>query len=138
MPRVVVIVDDNESLAVSLAIAFARIPDVETVIAHEPAAALRIFTDGRCQDKIAAIVTDFNLPHLNGFELIQQIRELEDYRTLPAIMITAAENAMAANRYTLNTPNAIFQKPFSMKEVCRVLEGLLPQKLAPGCVSPAD
>ena len=138
MARVVVIVDDNESLAVSLAIAFGRIPDVETVIAHEPAAALRLFTDGHRQGKIAAIVTDFNLPHVNGFELIQQIRELEDYRTLPAIMITAAESAVAANGYILNTPNAIFRKPFSMKEVCRVLEGLLPENLAPGSVSPAD
>ncbi len=123
--KLVLIVDDNESLAASLAIAFARIPGIEPVVRHDPAAALRMFSDRMNQPGIAAIVTDFNLPRLNGFQLIQQVRAMDRYRTLPAIMITAEENAADKNGCDLSTPNAIFRKPFSMREVCRVLEELL-------------
>ena len=123
--KLVVIVDDNESVATSLAIAIANIPGVTTTITHHPSGALRLFEDEENGRTISAIVTDFNLPHFNGLELIRQVREIEKYRSLPAILITAEENLAAANGCILNTPNAIFRKPFSVREVCRVLEKLL-------------
>ena len=120
----VVIVDDNESVATSLAIAIANIPDVTTTITHHPSRALRLFT-GDGTEEISAIITDFNLPHLDGLELIRQVRGIDRYRSLPAILITAEENLSPVNGCILNTPDAIFRKPFSVKEVCRVLEKLL-------------
>jgi CheY-like chemotaxis protein len=103
--------------------AFENIPGVTPVIAHSSTEALRLFT--AADSKISAIVTDFNLPVVDGFELIRQIRDLSAYSNLPAIMITADEKAGkvgAAERYR---PNAIFPKPCSLKEVSRVLEELL-------------
>lgn len=123
MARVVVIVDDTDSVASSLALAFEKIPDVKPVVTHNPMAALRLFSAP--DSKIAAIVTDLNLPHLNGFELIHRIRSLEKYHNLPAIMITADERAARSVQSKEQTPNAIFRKPCSLKEVCRVLEELL-------------
>lgn len=119
----VVIVDDTDSVASSLALAFEKIPDVKSVITHHPMAALRLFTAP--DSVIAAVVTDFNLPHLDGFELIRRIRDMDKYHNLPAIMITADERAADAARLKEHTPNAIFRKPCSLMEVCRVLEELL-------------
>lgn len=119
-----VIVDDNESVAESLAVAFARIPGIETATRHDPSDALQLFEISR-EPAIAAIVTDLNLPNLDGLELIRKVREMEQYRTLPAILITADEHLGRGNGDSGNTPNAIFAKPFSVKEVCRVLEELL-------------
>jgi DNA-binding response OmpR family regulator len=121
--RVVVIVDDADSVASSLALAFESIPGVKPVIARNSQEALSLFTAP--DSKIAAVVTDLHLPYLNGFELIREIRSLAHYRNLPAIMITADEGAAtnaAINRYS---PNVIFRKPCSLKEVSRVLEELL-------------
>ena len=124
--KLVLIVDDNEAVATSLVIAFAKLQNVETLVAHDPASAVRMFSNGFDGRTVAAIVTDFNLPHFNGLELINQIRAFEQYRSLPVIMITADDNnPLAANGCMLNTPNAIFRKPFSIREVCRVLEELL-------------
>ncbi len=123
MARVVVIVDDAESVASSLALAFENIPGVKPVITHHPMAALRLFRAPNSD--IAAIVTDLNLPHLNGFELIREIRNLDNYHNLPAIMITADESAARTARSKECAPNAIFRKPCSMREVCRALEELL-------------
>lgn len=123
MARIVVIVDDTDSVASSLALAFESIPGVKPVIAHSSAEALRLFN--AADAKIAAIVTDFNLPLIDGFELIRQIRDLAPYRNLPAIMISADDKAGNVGAPARYRPNAIFTKPCSLKEVSRVLEELL-------------
>jgi two-component system, chemotaxis family, chemotaxis protein CheY len=123
MKKLVVIVEDSESVASSLAVAVEGIPDVKAIVANHPRAALRLFHTPEIH--VAAMVTDLNLPTLDGFELIREIRQLEAYRNLPAIMITAEEQITCANGDTVYSPNVIFRKPFSMREVCRVLEGML-------------
>lgn len=123
MARIVVIVDDADSVAASLALAFESIPGVKPVITHSSQEALRLFTEPN--SKIAAVVTDLHLPHLDGFELIKEIRSLADYSNLPAIMITADERAATGAARTIYSPNVIFRKPCSLKEVSRVLEELL-------------
>lgn len=123
MPRVVVIVDDTDSVASSLALAFRKIADVEPVVVHRALAALHLFKAP--DSKIAAIVTDLNLPDLDGFELIREIRNLDSYRNLPAIIISADENAAKRRAPAGYAPNAVFRKPCSMREVSRVLEQLL-------------
>ncbi len=123
MPKVVVIVEDTESVASSLALAFENIPGVKAVITQHPRAALRLFRNPDIP--IAALITDLHLPYLDGFELIREIRKLAPYSNLPAIMITADQRADLMNGSTPYSPNAIFRKPFSLREVCRVLEELL-------------
>ncbi len=121
MAKVVVIVEDTESLASSLAVAFENMPDVAAVITHDPKAALRLLSSP--DSDIAAIVTDFNLPHFDGHQLIKEVRGLARYRNIPVIMITGEERAELIKSSC--TPNAIFRKPFSVREVCRVLDELL-------------
>ena len=121
----VLIVDDNETVALALSVALERLPNLQTVVRFDPAAALELFASEEGGSDFAALVTDYNLPRLNGLELIKNVRAIERYRALPAIVITAGEHEMDLNGNSLSAPNAIFQKPFSMKEVCRVLEQLL-------------
>lgn len=116
--------EDSESIATSLALALERIPDIYPVLARDPRSALDLFR--AAESDIAAIVTDLHLPFFDGFELIREIRAIEKYRELPAIMITADEQAAMPNGHERHSPNAIFRKPFSPKEVCRVLKELLP------------
>ncbi len=123
MKKVIVIVDDTESVASSLAIALENLPGVETLVAQDPRTALRFFAAPN--PRVSAVVTDLNLPFLNGFELIREIRKIDGYGKLPAVMITADDGASRQEAPDCGTPNAIFRKPFSMKEVCRVLEELL-------------
>jgi two-component system, chemotaxis family, chemotaxis protein CheY len=123
MTKLVVIVEDAESLAASLAVALETIPTVKVIVTHHPVIALRAFKN--TSPPIAAIVTDLNLPEVSGIELIQMVRQMDGYASLPAILMSAEVSALPANGNIISTPNAIFQKPFSLKEVCRVLESLL-------------
>jgi DNA-binding response OmpR family regulator len=122
MPKVVVIVDDSDSIASSLAIALESSLDVRAIVAHHPRAALGLFER---ETDISVIVTDLNLPFLNGFNLIGELRKLRSYQGLPALMITGEENPDAFRTTGDCQPNVIMRKPFSYKEVCRVVESLL-------------
>ncbi|MCU1292985.1 MAG: response regulator receiver protein [Bryobacterales bacterium] len=123
MPRLILIVEDTATLASSLAVAIEGIGNVCVIVTGDATEALR-FLRLQCHP-LAAVVTDLNLPDEDGFTLIQAIREMEPYRTVPVILITAQESPRPKEQHMLGSPNAIFQKPFSMKEVRRVLETLL-------------
>jgi two-component system, chemotaxis family, chemotaxis protein CheY len=123
MPKVVVIVEDSETVALSLALAVESIPGVAAVIAHDAMTALNLFR--RPGESIAAVVTDLNLPEVDGFELIKQIRGLAGYASLPAIMITADERAGLTSIPSNSCPNALFRKPFSTRDVCHALQEML-------------
>ena len=123
MPRLILIVEDTAPLASSLALAIEGIGNVCAIVAGDATEALR-FLRMECRP-LAAVVTDLNLPDEDGFSLIRAIREMEPYRAVPVILITAQESPMPKEQHMLGSPNAIFQKPFSMKEVRRVLETLL-------------
>src|ERR1700733_3755453 len=110
MPKVVVIVDDSDSVAISLAVALEANLGVRTIVTHHPIAALRVFQN---ESGISAIVTDLSLPFLDGFELIGALRKLHSYERLPALMITAWEDPESLNTSTECRPNVILRKPFS-------------------------
>lgn len=123
MSKLVVVVEDTETIASSLAVALEMLPGIKAIVTRDPRAALSLF--GAPDSAIAALITDLNLPYLDGFELIRQVRTLATYRNLPVIMISADERASSLNGSTPNGANALFRKPFSTKEVCRALQELL-------------
>src|ERR1022692_4811954 len=72
-PRAVLIVEDSENSASLLEIAFLQIPGREALLASSAFEALRILR--RPGPAVRAIVTDFNMPRMDGFEMIRAIRE---------------------------------------------------------------
>lgn len=123
--KLIIVVDDNENLASSVAIALTRIPGVEVAITNHASPALSLIADRAATDSVAALVTDYNLPTVNGLELIHQARAIDRCSGLPAILMTGDDALLSANGSMLDSPNAILRKPFSMKEVRRVVEELL-------------
>jgi two-component system, chemotaxis family, chemotaxis protein CheY len=122
MPKKVVIVDDSESVAAALAMALEAALGVRTLVALHPQTALKLF---QSESEIAALVTDLSLPGLDGFQLIGTLRRLPAYQRLPAVMITAEEDAGMLDTPVECRPNVILHKPFSLKEVCSVVQSLL-------------
>jgi len=44
------------------------------------------------QNKITIIVSDYDMPNMNGYELFQKIRAHDHLQTLPFIMVSGAHN----------------------------------------------
>jgi CheY-like chemotaxis protein len=118
----VLIVEDSENSAATLEIAFLGIPGVSILVAYSAPEALRILDGGA---EIGAIVTDLNMPRMDGFELIRRIRQDGRRRKTPIIVVSADTDPATPERIARMGVSAFFPKPFSPAEVRHKLEQIL-------------
>ncbi len=75
-----------------------------------------------------AIVTDLNLPGMDGYELIQQVRADPRMRYVPVMVISAEPDPRAPERVRALGADAFFSKPYSPSGICHCLENILHAK----------
>jgi len=76
------------------------------------------------------IFTDLNMPHINGIDLIREVRRQFDKTALPIVMVTT-QNETQDNEAAYDAGvNAILHKPFTAEDLGAVLAelGKLPQQ----------
>ena len=122
MPAVL-IVEDSENNAATLEIAFQGVPGLSVLTASSAAGALRILDAGT--EAVEVVVTDLNMPHMDGFELIRRIRAHSRLAHTPIIVVSADTDPQTPARIAAMGVAAFFPKPFSPAEVRRKLEQLL-------------
>jgi len=85
-----------------------------------------------CEEKPDIIVTDFQMPVMTGLELVEKLRDNEQTRDIPVIMLTARGFAVADERKEDLQISQFLSKPFSPKELLRSIEDILHQKAVMG------
>lgn len=65
----------------------------------------------RSDDQFDIIVTDINMPRMDGYELIKSLREMEQYRDLP-IIVLSTENSEPKDARTAGATGWVV-KPFN-------------------------
>jgi CheY-like chemotaxis protein len=121
--RSVLVVEDSENNAAMLEIALSDIPQITVVVAPSGLEAWRILNgDGA---SIGAIVTDLNMPRMDGFELIRRIRADGRLSATPVLVVSADTDPSTPRRVAQLGVSAFFAKPFSPAEVRRKLEQIL-------------
>jgi len=121
--RNILVVEDSENSAATMEMVLQGIPGLSVLRAPSGLEALRIL--GQTGPAIQAIITDLNMPHMDGFELIRRVRE--DRRTcgLPIIVVSADTDPGTPERIAEMKVDAFFPKPYSPAQVRRKLEQLL-------------
>ena len=69
------------------------------------------------------IFTDLNMPHINGIELIREVRRQFDKMTLPIVMVTTQNETQDNDAAVEAGVNAILHKPFTAEDLGKVLAG---------------
>ncbi|MGC8550414.1 MAG: response regulator [Acidobacteriaceae bacterium] len=84
-----------------------------------------------CQDTkdIALVCADYNMPEMNGMDLLKKIREVPGMQSLPVLMITTETHEDAMNRAFAAGVSEYVMKPFTEEMVTDKLRmlGLLPR-----------
>jgi two-component system chemotaxis response regulator CheY len=75
--------------------------------------------------KFDVIITDINMPDINGLELIHFIRKSEHHRTTPLVIISTQATERDRDRGLALGANAYVSKPFTPEELRAVVQGLL-------------
>lgn len=122
MAQTVLIVEDDENVA-PLEVALANLDGLRVLIlsnGREAAAFLR----GNSID-LAAVITDLQLPYVDGFELIEIIRGQARYSDLPILVLSGDSHPDTPERLRRLGATAFFSKPYSPCDVRHALEDLL-------------
>jgi CheY-like chemotaxis protein len=121
--RAVLIVEDSENSAATMEIALLGIPGISVLLAASGQDALRIIQQQGAS--LSAVITDLNMPRMDGFELIRRIREDGRTAAMPIIVVSADTHPDTPERVAKMNVDAFFAKPFSPAQVRRKLEQLL-------------
>ncbi|HBY64280.1 MAG TPA: hypothetical protein DEH78_31030 [Solibacterales bacterium] len=119
MPRRVLIVEDNPVYSGTLEIALGSLGEV--VVACTGREALRRLE----QTEVEAVVTDLDMPIMDGYELLERLRSDARWRQLPVVVVSGASDPAARERVERLGADAFFAKPYSPAEVRSALEALL-------------
>jgi CheY-like chemotaxis protein len=122
MAQTVLIVEDSETTA-ALEIVLGKLADTNVVIVTNGRDACRFLQAG--QKELAALITDLNLPYVDGFELIELVRSDGRYSNLPIVVLSGNSSPDTPERVRLLGANAFFAKPYSPVKVLETLEALL-------------
>jgi len=118
---IVLLVEDELACGATLEVAFedGDAPSFQhTATAEQALAILR-------DRSISALITDINLPLMDGLELIRRIRAEPDLAQLP-IVVTSAETDGETSEQALRLgANAFFPKPYSPFAVRQKIEELI-------------
>jgi two-component system chemotaxis response regulator CheY len=126
--RTILIVDDSESCAAALELALLGIPALSICRAPSGVEALRMVHESG--PALQAIITDLNLPGMDGFELIRRVRENGRTSAVPIIVVSADTDPVTPGRIAQMKVDAYFAKPFSPALLRRKLEQLLDATIA--------
>jgi two-component system alkaline phosphatase synthesis response regulator PhoP len=79
-------------------------------------------------EKPDIVVTDFQMPVMDGLELVAKIRQTEATRDIPVILLTARSFAIEDEQSKQLQISECLSKPFSPKELLRSIEDVLYQR----------
>ena len=119
MSRVLVI-DDESTIAVVLRLAFGA-EGHETVVAE----------DGRSGIELAltehpdAIVLDLMMPRVNGYDVLDALRDADGMEEVPVVVLTAVTLSRERERCLAAGADAVITKPFDPRDVVETLDDLL-------------
>ena len=63
-----------------------------------------------------ALVTDIDMPHMNGIDLIQWVRQQLEFRLLPIVVLTGADSPSLRQQCATMEIDSYLEKPGSLKE----------------------
>ena len=114
MPRILV-VEDSVSMRAFVRGALegdpAGLGGVEVVEAASGFDALRLLPRGSYD----LVITDINMPDINGLELVQFIRQSERHKSVPVVLISTRSSERDRERGLALGANAYLAKPFSQE-----------------------
>lgn len=119
----VLVVDDEIHIVHVVAIKL-RNNGFEVISADNGAKAFEL----ACEQKPDVIVTDFQMPVMNGLELVEKLRQCEQTKDTPVILLTARNFAITQQQQEDLKISQCLSKPFSPKELLGNIEDIMYHK----------
>jgi two-component system, chemotaxis family, chemotaxis protein CheY len=67
--------------------------------------------------QVDIVITDLNMPNMDGFELIKALRDNPAYKDIPVIILTSLTDDVSKDRGAGLGVNSYLVKPFSLEKI---------------------
>ena len=118
----ILIVDDSQTIREQLKTAFAEKPEFELVEAENGIDGLKKLESN---SDVKLIISDVNMPEMDGITMIKKITALGTFQSVPIIMITTEVNQDLKNVAKENGVKAWIVKPFVPEKLIVAAETLI-------------
>ena len=112
MKKVILVADDSPSIRKFVSFALAM-KGFEIISAADGMEALEKLPN----ERVNLIITDLNMPNLDGFELIKAIRNNEGFKDIPIIILSSLSGSEEIQRGMEIGANSYLVKPFDPKRI---------------------
>lgn len=120
MPNIILVADDSSTVRKFVSFSL-RLQDYIVITAEDGMDALEKIS----QTPVDLAIVDLNMPNMDGFELIETIRQSEDYKDLPIIILSSERGEGTKKRGAELGANTYLEKPFDAKVVQEQVAKLL-------------
>ena len=117
----VLIVDDFENTRWIVQQILQKEEELELVTAANGKEALQYFNG----DKMDLLITDLNMPEMDGIDLVRKVRSTEKYRFIPIIMLTTERNPEKKQKALDIKVTTWIQKPFEQGQFRKIVRKAL-------------
>ena len=120
MSKTILIVDDSDSLrqVVNIALSGAAYNVIEACDGRDALSKLN-------GTKVHLIVSDVNMPNMNGIEFVKQAKQLPQYKFTPVIMLTTENQQSMMEEGKKAGAKAWMVKPFKPAQMLQAVSKLL-------------
>lgn len=112
MSKVVLVVDDSESIRKFVAFSL-RAMGYSVITARDGLEAL----EKLLRAHVDLVITDLNMPKLDGFGLVRAIRQDSEQGTVPIIILSSLTSQQEMDQGRLLGADAFLTKPFDPKRI---------------------
>ena len=120
MAKTVLIVDDSESIRELVGLTLES-SGYKVDKGVDGVDALKLL-DGR---EINLVITDLNMPNMDGIQLIREVRKRDGYSTVPILMLTTESQAVKKEEAKLAGATGWIVKPFVQEKLLEVVKKII-------------
>jgi len=120
MSKTIAIIDDSESIRELVGLTLEN-AGYKVEMGLDGRDALRLF-DNR---EVHLVITDLNMPHLDGIALIKEIRKMEAYSSVPILILTTESQAAKKEEAKAAGATGWIVKPFVAEKLLAVVQKVI-------------
>jgi DNA-binding response OmpR family regulator len=124
MARRILIVEDTDTAATTLEVALLTIPGVQVERVRDGLRALE-YLARESGPPVDLLITDIEMPFLDGFELIGRLRRQKQFERLPILVVSGCNDPQTSARALRLGADAYFSKPWSPLTFRQTVEDFL-------------
>lgn len=122
MAKTILLTDDSKSIRAVISTVL-KVAGYEIIEAADGKEGLAVLNSGKTVDMI---ITDLNMPNMDGIEFIWEIRKLSDYAFTPICMLTTESEQERLEQGESMSTDAWINKPIQPVKVLSIVKDIMP------------